>query len=345
MLNFMHLESLRAVLDTGSLSAAGKKLGYTTSAVSQQISALERTLGVQLFERGPRNLWPTAAAQQVNEAAAHVLAQIADFEETVRAAARQEHGRLRIASFTSASSRLLPRALAELIERFPDADFPVAEQQNADEVIEAIASMRADLGLVIVHPERPTEWPEGIVSIPVFEEDYVVLAGRGCSPGLAPMIELASLSDAVWAAAPVGAAERTALEYWCASVGFTPKVMFESENHEALRGMIRENLALGIFPALAMGVDRNITMHRLSDVRPRRRVHIIYRETDQNPLLQEAEAGILNSADDFISWTGEGFETDELRMPIAARLSGGHPEAASDRASTTVAPATRKELP
>ncbi|MFF3490496.1 LysR family transcriptional regulator [Streptomyces sp. NPDC002795] len=73
MLNLVHLQTFQAVLETGSLSAAGKRLGYTTSAVSQQVAALERGLGVRLFERGPRSLRPTHAAERVGLVAGSLL--------------------------------------------------------------------------------------------------------------------------------------------------------------------------------------------------------------------------------------------------------------------------------
>ncbi|WP_449277499.1 LysR family transcriptional regulator [Leucobacter sp. GX24907] len=320
MLNFMHLESLRAVLETGSLSGAGKKLGYTTSAVSQQIAALERSLGVQLFERGPRNLWPTAAARQVDEASETLLSRIAEFEDVVRAAARSERGRLSIASFSSTGARLVPRALAELIRRFPAADFPMSEYEQVEEIIEAVSSMRADLGLIFTHPYQPVSLPDRLVSVPVLDEEVVVLAGAGRSAKLAATLALESLANEVWVSHHAAAAGRVNLEYWGGVAGFRPKVMFETESNDAIRGLVREGVALALAPALALGVDRGITMHRLTDVNPRRQVHLIYRDTDKNPLLPEAERMILASADHFIAWTHEGFDTDELRVPLAARI-------------------------
>ncbi|MFC7648711.1 LysR family transcriptional regulator [Streptosporangium lutulentum] len=61
MLTPIQLRAIREVVATGSLRTAAKRLGFTPSAVSQQISSLERTLGVQLFERSPRSVRPTAA--------------------------------------------------------------------------------------------------------------------------------------------------------------------------------------------------------------------------------------------------------------------------------------------
>lgn len=324
MLNFMHLESLNAVLETGSFSAAGKRLGYTTSAVSQQIAALERNLGVQLFERGPRNLWPTAAAHRVNTAALGVLSQITGCEEEIRAAASgTERGRLRIASLPGIGTRLLPRALAALVRRFPDAEVTVSEKSSTDELTEAVATMRVDVGIISTYTAVPTDWPDRLVATPILEEEIVVIAGANRVPSLPPTLELASLSDAVWVAQPPGTRGRASFEHWCQAVGFNPEVMFETNSFDTIRGLVREDLALGAIPALALGVDRNITMHRLVDVSPRRRIHLISRSSDQNPLVAEAEQVILDSADHFVDWTREGFETYEVDHPLAACLHSG----------------------
>lgn len=320
MLNFLHLQTLRAVLESGSFSAAGRKLDYTTSAVSQQIASLERSLGVQLFERGARSLWPTAAAYQIDETAGGVLLGIDEFENQVRAAARRGGGRLRIASFASIGSRLLPSALALLVEQFPDADFPVSEGRESSAVIEAVSSMRADLGLVFAYPPLPVNWSEDLVVVPVLDEEIVVLAGRTRGATLEPTVKLASLADETWVAHHPDSAGRVSFDYWCSTADFTPKVMFETNNFDTLRGVVRENLALGLIPSLALGVDRTITMHRLTDVNPHRKVYLIYRKADRNPLLQEAERAIFSSADHFISWTREGFETDEMQQALASRL-------------------------
>ncbi|MGI8310990.1 LysR family transcriptional regulator [Saccharopolyspora hattusasensis] len=319
MLNFIHLQTLQAVLETGSLSAAGKKLGYTTSAVSQQISALERSLGVQLFERGPRNLWPTAAAQQVNEIASGILARLDEFEEEMRGAARGDRGRLRLASFPSIGSRLLPRALSPLVARFPDAEFTVHDETRSSAIAETIRSMRADLGLVFEYDAVPEAWPDDLAVHPILDEQIVVLAGVNGSRSLAPTVDLASLSDKIWVANRPDSTGRANLEYWCSQAGFAPHVRFETNDFDVIRGIVRENLAIAFVPALALGVDPTITMHRISGRRPRRKIRAVHRSADQNPLLVETIAAINEAADHFITWTKSGFGTDTVHEALAAR--------------------------
>ena len=84
MLNPLHLRTLSVVLRTGSFAAAGRHLGYTGSAVSQQMKALEAESGLVLFERGAQGVEPTAEAQLLSERAIETLGALATLQEAVR---------------------------------------------------------------------------------------------------------------------------------------------------------------------------------------------------------------------------------------------------------------------
>lgn len=317
MLNLVHLQTLQAVLETGSFSAAGKRLGYTTSAISQQISTLERGLGVPLFERGPRNLWPTHAAKRIGGVAGVILARLEEFESEVQTAARADRGRLRVSSFPSAGARLLPRVLTQLVCRYPEAEFSLHEETKPLAVAEAVDTARADLGLVYEHDTVPEQWPEDLSVHSILDEEIVVLTGATRRKPLAARVELESLADELWVANRTGAAGRASFEHWCAQVGFRPKVRFETNNFDVIRGVVRENLGIAFIPALSLGVDKTITMHRLEDVAPRRRVYAVHRRSDPNPLLAKAIGLINEAADEFIRWTTTGFVTDTEHTPLA----------------------------
>lgn len=319
MLNLVHLQTLQAVLDTGSFSAAGKRLGYTTSAVSQQVAALERSIGAQLFERGPRNLSPTYAATRVGEVAAVVLARLDEFDAEVRIAASVDRGRLRMSTFTSAGARVVPRVLSQLMQRYPEAEFSLHEESTPVAIAESVDSARTDLGVVYEHDTGPEQWPEDLTVQPLLDESVVVLASASRRNPLPPRVELASLADELWVANRPDTGGRVAFEHWCAQVGFRPTVRFETNNIDVIRGAVRENLGVAFVPALALGVDRTITMHRLADVHPRRRVYAVHRGPDPNPLLPAALTLLGAAADEFIEWTKTGFTTDTEHTPLATR--------------------------
>src|SRR5699024_9840120 len=108
MLNPVHLQTLITVLRTGSFADAARELGYTGSAVSQQVARLERSARVTLFDRSARSITPTPAAELLASRSREVLATIRDLEDDVLAIAKGRLGTLRVGSFPTASERLLP---------------------------------------------------------------------------------------------------------------------------------------------------------------------------------------------------------------------------------------------
>ena len=122
MLNPLHLRTLSVVLRTGSFAAAGRHLGYTGSAVSQQMSALEADSGLLLFEREAHGVRPTAEAQLLSERAIETLGAFATLQDAVREMAAGTRGRLGLGSFPTASEVLIPRALARFGRDFRDVE-------------------------------------------------------------------------------------------------------------------------------------------------------------------------------------------------------------------------------
>lgn len=111
MINPVHLRTLVEVTRLGSFAAAANRLGYTASAVSQQMSALERDTGVDLFQRSARSIQPTEAALVMTRHAAKVLT---DIEALMAAASRTHdatHQELRLGIFPSLATYVLPQIL------------------------------------------------------------------------------------------------------------------------------------------------------------------------------------------------------------------------------------------
>ncbi len=118
-LELRHLVALVAVADTGTFSRAAEQLGYTQSAVSQQIAALERVAGTALFDRpgGPRPVQPTQAGAVLTEHARAVLARLRGAAADVASVAAGESGRLRVGTVQSVGTQVLPSLAASLRHR------------------------------------------------------------------------------------------------------------------------------------------------------------------------------------------------------------------------------------
>ncbi|MGN9839649.1 LysR family transcriptional regulator [Nonomuraea sp. H19] len=319
MLNMVHLQTLQAVLATGSLSGAAKELGYTTSAVSQQIATLERTLGVRLFERGARSLWPTPAAVQMGRHAAAILSRLGEAEEDIRGYAGGQRGRLRVAAFATVGAQVLPKALARLVTRFPEAELTLQYDGGPPQVAQAVCEGRADLGLVFEYELVPESWPGELRTCPILDEELVVICGRRQHTRDELHIDLAELSDAIWVANREDSPGYENLLRLCAQSGFKPEIRFTSNDFDVIRGIVREDLGVAIVPALALGIDRAITMRRMRSDGPRRKVLAAYRATDPNPLVPAAVDAIREAAAEFVDWTTQAFGV-RVDSPLAATL-------------------------
>src|SRR2546423_6358856 len=132
MLDVRRMRVLREVAARGSFSAAAEALNFTQSAVSQQVAALEREARAKLVERGPRGVRLTEAGEALVAHADAILARLDDAEQELAAIAGLRGGRLRVASFQSAGSTLVPRALGEFHKRYQGVELSVSTAENEE---------------------------------------------------------------------------------------------------------------------------------------------------------------------------------------------------------------------
>src|SRR5918999_5601487 len=148
-MSFSDVQRLRTfalVLDLGSISAAATVLGYTQSAVSQQLAALERDVGTALVDRSQRPLRATLAGELLRPHVDRVLAAIGGAEAAL-GDVRGSMRRLRLAAFTSALSSFVPAAVRDLRRAHPDLVVQVLQLETR-EAVERLRDGRADLAVV-----------------------------------------------------------------------------------------------------------------------------------------------------------------------------------------------------
>jgi DNA-binding transcriptional LysR family regulator len=148
MLDVRKLRVLCSVVTSGSISAAAANLGYTPSAVSQQVAALEREAGVALLEKAGRGVRPTAAGNLLAEHAADVMARLAAAETALADLRAGRTGRLRVHYFATAGAELLPPAVAEFRSRRPGAQLELRLREPAYTTAQGFVA--AGLGVTMV---------------------------------------------------------------------------------------------------------------------------------------------------------------------------------------------------
>jgi DNA-binding transcriptional LysR family regulator len=169
------LRAMVAVADAGSFRSAARQLGYTQSAVSHQIATLERGLDAVLFTRpgGRAAIALTPAGEAVYRRARRVLGEVQTLGADVAAVQTGERQTLRIGTFQTATTELLPNALRELREHWNDIEVSLSESQANAPTFDQLAAGELDLAL-LVNPEPD----ERIRSIPLMDDPWVILTRR-----------------------------------------------------------------------------------------------------------------------------------------------------------------------
>ena len=170
-----HLAAFDAVVSTGSFARAAQQLGYTQSAVSLQIAALERAAGTRLLERpgGRRPVVPTTAGERMLRHAVRLTAQLQAAEADLTALAEGTAGTLRVGTFQSVSIRVLPNVVRRLMELRPGLEVRLQEAAYEDELLALVERGRLDFTFALVPPEGPFEHVE------LVRDNYVLLTQAG----------------------------------------------------------------------------------------------------------------------------------------------------------------------
>ncbi len=146
-----HLAALQAVAAEHSFGRAAKRLGYTQSAVSQQIAMLERIVGERLVERpgGPRAVSLTEAGNLLLRHAEAIVARLDAAQADFRALSEGEVGTLRVGTYQSVGHKILPTLLRRFRDEWPDVEIRLTESANDGELLELIERGDLDVAFVI----------------------------------------------------------------------------------------------------------------------------------------------------------------------------------------------------
>jgi DNA-binding transcriptional LysR family regulator len=282
MLDLRRLRILRAVVRTGSVRAAAVQLGYTPSAISQHVTALERETGAVLLEKAGRGVRATDAARLLADVADDVLDRLADAESALAAMRAGRTGRLHLTSFPSAGAALVPSAVAALRTRFPDLEI-VLNVTEPDQALEALRAGEVDVAIV-VEPRAPGEQPhptgaDGLTLVHLLDDPYSVLLPANHQLADAHDVNLADLAAEPWvdtASAP-GHCQTAALEA-CRAAGFAPSYVVQADEYPTTMGFVAAGLGVALVPALALGfVQDRVRIKPLQGLQPVRHVYAAVR--------------------------------------------------------------------
>ncbi|MGW0118193.1 LysR family transcriptional regulator [Streptomyces sp. NPDC003327] len=248
MIEARHLRVLRAVAATGSFSAAARELGCTQPAVSQQMKALETSAGTPLLIRTGREMRLTQAGEVLVRHASGILAGLTAAEEEVAAIAGLRAGRVRLVSFPSGSSTLVPTALAALRAAHPGTRVSLVEAEPPRS-IEMLREGDCDVALAFRYGAGQAEWDDLVVR-PLLADRLVGLVPEGHRLAGAQSVGIGELAEESWIAGCPRC--RRQLVDVCEEAGFTPRIDFATDDYPAVVGLVGAGLGVAVLPELAI---------------------------------------------------------------------------------------------
>lgn len=254
MLDVNRLRMLVELSRRGTLSAVADALSYSKASISQQLSALERDVGVPLLRRVGRGVQFTPQGNVLVAQAIGILDQLEHAEVAVAESLTEVTGTVHIAVFQSTAHSLLPGALEALAQRHPALRVQVTESDPETGLV-GVSSRDFDLILAEQYPGRTRPIHADLDRV-VLAHDAIALARRPGSAGEADAVAaLWSTRDEPWVLEPAGTASRAWAEQLCRTAGFEPDVRFEIADLTAHVRLIHAGLAVGLLPELVWAGD------------------------------------------------------------------------------------------
>ncbi len=268
-LELRHLVALQAVAEARSFGRAADRLGYTQSAISQQIAMLERIVGQRLFERpgGSRPVSLTQAGQVLLRHAAAIVARLhaaeTDLQETTNGASAY----LRVGSYQSVGARILPTLLRRFASSWPNLEIQLRECPSDSELLRLIEGGELDVAFVMLPIKHAL-----FEMLPLFQDPYVLMvradwevARNHIKPTLSDVASMPLIGH------NPNRCQRRIEGALCGGGGARPRVVVRTDDNATVQRLVAEGLGCALVPALAVDPkDDSVTFLRTDPQLPPR---------------------------------------------------------------------------
>jgi molybdate transport repressor ModE-like protein len=298
-----HFAALDAVAREGSFGRAAERLGYTQSAVSQQIATLEKIVGETLVERpgGPRAVSLTEAGELLLRHAEAIVARIDAARADISALRAGETGTLRVGTYQSVGSRVLPGVMRRFLADWPGIELGLSEPATDPELYGLIESGELDLAFCSPPlPDGPFE------ALELMSDPYVLLVPSDSDLARRTSASLDDLGDNVLIGSNT-CASGVLVETSLADRGYDVEYAFRSDDNTTLQGLVAAGFGVALTPLLAVlpGDDR-VKALRLVPKVPRRTIAVVWhRDRHRSPaarafveIAQEISADVERELDE-----------------------------------------------
>jgi DNA-binding transcriptional LysR family regulator len=298
-LQLRHLAALKAVAEEGTFAAAAARLGYTQSAISQQIAALERITGVSLLERPPgkRPRGLTLAGEIVLRHAAAMFAR-ADALEADLAAAAGAEATLRLGIYQSIGVHVLPRLLQRFGSEWPTVELQLRESSSDVELLALVERAELDLTFCML-PVGPGPFE----TMELFADEYVLVV-----PSDSPLTRRRRLTVADVARLPLisfrSCRNEHRIESQFRARGFEPTVVFRSDDNATVQALVGHGAGAALMPRLTVSfTDAATAFLDVSSLFPPRLVGLVWHRDRE---LSTPAQVLMDAARDLCHVTSSG---------------------------------------
>ncbi|MEU0304349.1 LysR family transcriptional regulator [Streptomyces sp. NPDC006175] len=288
MLNLERLRTLDALARHGSVSGAADGLHVTTSAVSQQMSKLEREVGQQLLAKNGRGVRLTDAGRLLADHAAKILSQVEVARSDIEAQRGQVVGEVRLAAFPTAARGLFPAALTSLRAGHPELRLRTAELEP-ESGIRAVLRGDADLAVVLDWSNKRLPVPAGLVKAELLDDAPDIAMPAGHALAGRPEVDIEDFAEDDWVSWPEGEFCYDWLMFTLRSKGIEPRIAHLAGEHHTQLALVAAGFGVCVAPRLGRGpVPGGVSLVPVRQPM-RRHVHAVWRaDADRRPSIRAA---------------------------------------------------------
>lgn len=297
-MSLQQLRMLREVANRTTIAAAADSLGYTASAVSQQLSGLEKATGVPVLERVGRNVRLTDAGRELVRHADELLAGMEAAQVAVERLQSEVRGTLTTTVFESVAATLLVPLLERLADRHPDLHLRT-RQMDPDLAMDALASGELDLAFTIDYPHSPAPRRDDITRFSLLDDVLSLVVAADDPLAEQSRVHLADLVDRPFISSPVDLSCGRCVLDACRHAGFEPDVAHQVDDFPTTLTLIGARQGISLVPALGL-IDLAPNL-RAIDIDPpvSRLVQVAYRATSaERPAIVAVREALVEIVDE-----------------------------------------------
>lgn len=294
-LTLRQLRMLSNVARHGTIAAAADAVGYTASAVSQQLSALEKAAGTPVLERVGRNVRLTDAGRELVVHADRLLAGMEEAISSIERVNNEVRGSMTMSMYESISGTLLPSLLTRMRDRHPDLEIRTA-QYDANEGIEDLAKGVIDVSFVVDYPHTPEPRRDDLIHVPVIDDRFFLVVPED-DPIKGRRVDLARVAERPFIAPGHGCGRSITMA--CREAGFDPDVVHRQNDYPAALHLIAGGHGVALIPGLGI-VHRPPGVRVIELARPvSRTVELAYRVASaERPAIKAIVEEVHNTVAD-----------------------------------------------